>query len=42
MTTSEIVLQNLILACRRSSIFAVPSVLQHIILGGLVQVEAEN
>lgn len=42
MTTSEIVLQNLILPCRRSSIFAVRSVLQHIILGGLPQVEAVN
>lgn len=42
MSASEIVLPNLILPCRRSSIFRVPSVLQHIISGDLLQVEAVN
>lgn len=42
MPASETVLPNLILPCRRSSIFRVPLVLQHIILGGLLQIEAVN
>lgn len=42
MTPSKIVLQNLILPGRRSSVFTAPSVLQHVTLGGLLQVTAVN
>lgn len=42
MTTSEIVLQNLILPCRRNSIFTIFSVVQYTISGGLLQIEAVN
>lgn len=42
MTTSEIVLQNLILPCRSSSIFTVFTVVQYTISGGLLQIEAVN